>query len=299
MSSRISIDFKPVTGSNREERMKIVRNYLENTRAPLYGSQQPLIGQILSDSSRCRLVLISDQPAGIFTHQKRLTDRYKNFGYNDAVEMDVFNFSLRKTDETFASFQRALDAVKDLVKEWNPKWMVIRLHRSEEATIRFLEQERFVKTKLDDSFSLYALRMNPAKRKGEEISSAAPVRPRIEIDPKPMPKPVTLQGQYIRMILDGSKTVEGRIKSGMFNNVRVGSLFKFFAQSLSVVCEVTGVRTYRSFREMLSSEGYSKCIPTARSIDDAAAIYDRIRGYPERARQHGVVALEIKKVEGA
>lgn len=109
----------------------------------------------------------------------------------------------------------------------------------------------------------------------------------------------TLQRKYIDLILSGEKTVEGRINSGGFARVRVGERIKFFDkrnQNSSVICEVTGIGRYRSFREMLIHEGVTNMIPDAESLEEAESIYNRISSYSQRAKQNGVLALRIKVV---
>ena len=45
---------------------------------------------------------------------------------------------------------------------------------------------------------------------------------------------------------------------------------------------------------MLVSEGFKKLIPTARSLEDAVAEYNRIPSYPERARRNGINAIRLE-----
>ena len=47
--------------------------------------------------------------------------------------------------------------------------------------------------------------------------------------------------------------------------------------------------------EMLEATDYKKCIPEARSLDEAFNVYQRIPGYIDRARQNGVLALYLVK----
>ena len=107
---------------------------------------------------------------------------------------------------------------------------------------------------------------------------------------------VTLKEPYLSQIQRGEKTVEGRIAAGMFRRISSGNLIRFFNHNHEVTCRVVSVKQYRSFEEMLKSEGFSRCIPGARSLEEAVRVYDTIPGYTERARQNGVLAIQIERM---
>lgn len=116
---------------------------------------------------------------------------------------------------------------------------------------------------------------------------------------EPIPE-FTLHRKYIDLIKSGKKTVEGRINSGGFKNFKVGDKVKFFDgknPNFFVVCVITGIGKYATFREMLEREGVNKMIPEAESLNEAEGIYNRIPSYPERAKRNGVLALRIKVFE--
>lgn len=75
-------------------------------------------------------------------------------------------------------------------------------------------------------------------------------------------------------------------------------MIKFFGGPYSVLCEVTKLVVYKSFREMLEKEGFKKCVNEAKSLEDAVRIYDSIPSFKERAAQSGVVAIHLKLKEG-
>jgi ASC-1-like (ASCH) protein len=108
------------------------------------------------------------------------------------------------------------------------------------------------------------------------------------------PNGVTLKEPYFSQIREGLKTIEGRINSGQFKNLRAGETITFINGQREVRCKVEAKRIYKSFREMLTKEGVDKCLPDARNLEAGVNIYDRLPGFPERARQSGVVALQIK-----
>lgn len=105
-----------------------------------------------------------------------------------------------------------------------------------------------------------------------------------------------LKRQYLNLIASGEKTVEGRINSYPFKNLKIGTKINFFCTgSQDVTCEVIKVTEYRNFREMLEKEGVSACLGKAvRSLDDGVRIYDGIPGYQQKAAQNGVLGIKIK-----
>lgn len=125
----------------------------------------------------------------------------------------------------------------------------------------------------------------PVPQKAECHSQPPAARPVRQLD-------VTLRQPYLSLIKSGRKTVEGRIASGMFKSVAVGSKIRFFNQGDQVICTVTGVATYASFEEMLKKEGVERCLPGS-TIEAGIRIYNSLPGYSERAKQHGVVAIRL------
>src|SRR5262249_38327732 len=99
---------------------------------------------------------------------------------------------------------------------------------------------------------------------------------------------------YLKMILEGRKTIEGRINIPPFNNFKEGSLIRFFCHDTEAYCVVTKVVAYKSFAEMLEREGVKPCLPDVKSLKDAIEIYDKIPGYTDKAQKFGVVAIHIK-----
>ncbi len=109
----------------------------------------------------------------------------------------------------------------------------------------------------------------------------------------------TLKKIYVDMIKRGTKTIEGRIHSGMFSNLQIGQFIRFFhtgRESGEVVCQITNLNTYNSFKEMLETEGYKPCLPEAPSLERAISTYHSIPSFTERAARSGVVAIHLKKI---
>lgn len=111
------------------------------------------------------------------------------------------------------------------------------------------------------------------------------------------PLGITLKKVYIHHIRAGRKTIEGRVNSGMFRNLREGRLVRFFYfhdQTDDVICKVQWINRYSSFREMLEKEGYQACVPEAYSLEHAVEIYNSIPNYTENAAKFGVLAIKLE-----
>lgn len=110
---------------------------------------------------------------------------------------------------------------------------------------------------------------------------------------------LTLRKVYIHQIRKGQKTIEGRIFSGPVLKFKQGDAIRFFYQadeSDDVKCRITKIEKFASFREMLTNCGFNKCLAEVRSLEQAVKVYDDIKGYTDRARQHGVAAIHLEVV---
>ncbi|MBS0648791.1 MAG: ASCH domain-containing protein [Verrucomicrobia bacterium] len=105
---------------------------------------------------------------------------------------------------------------------------------------------------------------------------------------------IPLKMIYLRMILDGRKTIEGRINNGPFKKLQTGAFVRFHCQGTEAYCQVLKVNRYASFREMLEKEGVQPCLPDVHNLQQAVDIYDKIPGYADKAKQHGVLAIHIR-----
>lgn len=107
---------------------------------------------------------------------------------------------------------------------------------------------------------------------------------------------VSIKKQYLHLIMNGSKTVEGRINSGMFARMKEGENVQFFCGDEKVLCQITALKRYSSFAEMLEIEGVQRCLPDVRTLAEGIRIYDSIPSFTQRARESGVVAIHLRKL---
>lgn len=108
---------------------------------------------------------------------------------------------------------------------------------------------------------------------------------------------VTLKGKYLNQILDGSKTIEGRVNSPMFQNMRTGDKINFFNSWGAVTCLITNIIKYGSFAQMIEKENHKKVLSDISSKGKAIQVYNNIPGYEKKAKRWGgVLAIHIKKL---
>lgn len=108
-------------------------------------------------------------------------------------------------------------------------------------------------------------------------------------------------------IIAGRKTIEGRLNRGKFADYHVGDVVKLRrdhrdAQGLlhdgepdTARVEIIAIRQYETFLEMVTTEGYKKVIPSARSAREAAAEYDKFYSTTDQVK-YGVLAIEVKVI---
>lgn len=109
-------------------------------------------------------------------------------------------------------------------------------------------------------------------------------------------------------ILAGRKTIEGRLNKGKFAQYQIGdevSLRRDIRDKNGVLhdgtsgaalVDIVGIRSYTSFLEMVTAEGFEKVIPFAKSADEAADEHNKYYSADDQAR-YGVLAIEIRPSE--
>ena len=102
--------------------------------------------------------------------------------------------------------------------------------------------------------------------------------------------PINIQEPYASQLLNGAKTVEGRLNKGKFAAAQVGDTLRVNDQA---EFEIVVKNSYATFREMLESEGVANMIPDAHTVDEALQVYYQFYT-PEQEREFGVVALRLK-----
>jgi len=108
----------------------------------------------------------------------------------------------------------------------------------------------------------------------------------------------TVQKRYFDLILEGKKTVEGRLNQKKYQKIKVGDLVSFKSSEPSdplSFCIIREKKIYRTFKDMLEAEGMENCLPDASSLDEAISIYHAFPGYREKSPLLGVIAFKLEK----
>lgn len=104
---------------------------------------------------------------------------------------------------------------------------------------------------------------------------------------------VNVQEPYATLILNGLKTVEGRLNKGKFAEAQVGD-HVLLNESVDFV--IVAKTAYSTFKEMIESEGLKNVIPNVETVDAAVQVYYKFYT-PEQEKEFGVVALKIEKAK--
>ena len=108
-------------------------------------------------------------------------------------------------------------------------------------------------------------------------------------------------------IIDGRKTIEGRLNRGKFAQYQPGDIVELRRDTrdadgilhdgdvAEIRVRVVAVRPYVSFLEMIEAEGYQRVIPDATSPQDAVDEYDKYYS-AEDQQKYGVLAIQIEVI---
>lgn len=117
------------------------------------------------------------------------------------------------------------------------------------------------------------------------------------MEKKLKPRGVSCTKEYIHLIRSGAKTVEGRCAVPLYTKIKAGDVVRFFYRAKAsddVVCEVTRVNKYKTFKDMLIAEGVANCVPTTTSLEKALQVYRSFPKFREKELEYGVLAFQLK-----
>ncbi|WP_456481333.1 HisA/HisF-related TIM barrel protein [Methanopyrus sp.] len=101
-----------------------------------------------------------------------------------------------------------------------------------------------------------------------------------------------LEEEYLELIKEGKKTVEGRVKDDKRTRIKPGDKILF---NRRLLVKVVDVREYDSFEEMLREEGLENVLPNVDSIEEGVEIYRRFYS-SGKEKMFGVLAIEIEPI---
>jgi len=104
---------------------------------------------------------------------------------------------------------------------------------------------------------------------------------------------IKVQEPYYSLVINGQKTVEGRLNKGKFASIQKGDILVLAPESIEF--EVIDKNIYKLFKEMIESEGVENVIPDKTDIEEATNIYYKFYT-KEQEKKFGVVAIKIKKI---
>lgn len=113
------------------------------------------------------------------------------------------------------------------------------------------------------------------------------------------------ESKMLDYIIDGRKTVEGRLNRDKFAKYQVGDhiwLRRDYRDENGILqdgkphaaqVEIIAIRHYKTFFDMVTREGYEKVIPNSSSAQEAADEYNKYYSTEDQAK-YGVLAIEVK-----
>ena len=299
-----SPDWCPVHGY--PDRMEVVREVFKKSIEPLYGPQDDALDKISrSEGRKCRLLREENQYKGLVVYKTQLSDEFRTLGISQSVEIKTLLVINSEKNSGKGIGTKLLNKVIKFAQDLRAHAVHVTVSENRTDSLAFFKNKKFViqktfpdKYKKGVSEHLLKLALLPSittgtKRKLDELlTEEAPKEQTAPLNRPPIR--ITLRDQYLQMIKNGTKTVEGRINSGMFKGMPVGQMVCFFSHRDEVCCMVTKKVAYSSFAELLKREGYQKCVPDQCTLDQAIALYRNIPGYALKEKQHGVLALHVK-----
>lgn len=100
------------------------------------------------------------------------------------------------------------------------------------------------------------------------------------------------QEEYLRVIVEGKKKIEGRLYDEKRQKIKFGDEIVF---ENKFVCVVKDVRVYFLFREMLEKEGFENVLFGVKSIEEGVKVYWKFY-LEEKEKKYGVVVIEVELV---
>lgn len=102
---------------------------------------------------------------------------------------------------------------------------------------------------------------------------------------------INIQEPYYSLILQGKKTIEGRLNKGKFATIQVGDILELEPEKIKFIVDEKTI--YKNFRAMLRKEGIINVVPDKNNLDEATDVYYQFYT-KKQEREFGVVAIKIK-----
>jgi ASC-1-like (ASCH) protein len=104
---------------------------------------------------------------------------------------------------------------------------------------------------------------------------------------------VSINQPYFDLIRKGLKTIEGRLRKGIFASFKKGDVVEWVYKDSVVRTKITNVYKYPSFKTMLKMEGLKHVLPGVNSLTDGVGVYRQWYSEDDE-KKYGVVAIEVR-----
>jgi len=101
---------------------------------------------------------------------------------------------------------------------------------------------------------------------------------------------IYVQAPWLKHIISGAKTIEGRLCKGKFETLTEGEILSING---ILFPKVVAIRKYWSFENMLNAEGIDRVLPGVTNIQDGCDIYHQSYNKKEEDK-YGVIAIELE-----
>ncbi len=110
---------------------------------------------------------------------------------------------------------------------------------------------------------------------------------------------ISISEPWFTHIANGDKTIEGRLKKGVFQNLQEGDIVLWYIKEKkythNVLTQIIDIKEYKTFEDMLRKSTLKKTLPGIRTYKDGVAVY---RQYytKQKEKEHGILAIELKRI---
>lgn len=113
-----------------------------------------------------------------------------------------------------------------------------------------------------------------------------------------MSKMVYINALAFNNIKNKKKTIEGRIKRGLFDHLFVGEIFDFICNKTKSKCsaKITKINTYNSVSEFLKNENICQIIPHCNKFNDALNVYKKHYGEKLENKLYKFIAIYVNVI---
>lgn len=308
--------FETISGVDYDKKLEKVKNMFDLMIIPSHGEPAKTLWNKIETGEDpdigCRLFYANHIAVGISVFKRRNASALENQGLKNPYSIEV----LATTNTSSIDREMLLSGTVELLsKEHNADGVYIKIPKERGQDVAYFVEKGF-QARLSSSEKTHILcikqlsssqtskkteGMDPHEKRKRKAEPADVESSKI---PAPLSKTyekliwISVKENLLNSISSGIKTIEGRINSGRFCNLKVGEQIKFYdKKNRKVLCEVIKVCAYKTFNTMLEREGFKNCFPDVKTLEEGVAIYNNIRGYPQRAAESGVLAIKFQVVK--